>query len=514
MLRLEIVEAPPNGSRVGDTFVVGPGGAVVGRTDKCDWQLLDPENLISRQHLSLHFQNGGYVIEDQSTNGSFLNDSAQPIGRGNTASIGNGDRIRIGAYSIKATMPESVVAPSVDLGPAPGAARAAASMPSAPPPAVSTADQAFADVEARPLSTDFLGAPPPAASRPSRDAPSLLDGGAPRTLGVPVSNRHATDDLLGAPPPGAAGAHTTPGGLAVPVAPGQGGTAAPAQPVPPSPTSGGAGQPIPDDWFLDDDDLLGPAPITPDTPSASPPPPPVADIPEIPEIPEITPSPQVARPALQDAPPGSPAVPVAPQAAPAASPALADGLRAALAPVLGERARLASEQELLLATNEVAELLAIAIPQLIAALRSRTQFKESLRLRQTLIRASENNPLKMPDADSRALQRIVLNQETGMQHGRAAVSEAFEELARHQAGLLAALRPALKALLESLSPDAVEGSLGGEKGRLPITGRRGKLWETYCEMHARLMQGDGSNAEQRFLMSLADQYTQVVEQLD
>ena len=127
MLRLEIIEGPDACLEALDAFTVGPAGATVGRTGDCDWCLEDPSNQISRRHFQVVCEGGAYQLEDTSTNGSFLNGAAAPVGRGNRAEIKDGDQIALGEYVIRVSVgqaspliPEGIaesLAP--DLGPAP-----------------------------------------------------------------------------------------------------------------------------------------------------------------------------------------------------------------------------------------------------------------------------------------------------------------------------------------------------------------------------------------------------------
>ena len=146
-------------------------------------------------------------------------------------------------------------------------------------------------------------------------------------------------------------------------------------------------------------------------------------------------------------------------------------------------------------------------PLLMASVASRSQFKESLRLRQTLIRARENNPLKVSGDDRLALRRLVLNNEPGMLHGVEAIEEAFNELADHQAAMVAALQPAIQSTLETLSPQVVEQSLPASAlERIALGGRGGKLWQLYEQRYQNLTSNGGRAIEQRFLNALADEY--------
>jgi type VI secretion system FHA domain protein len=73
----------------------------IGRGPDNDWIMPDPDRTLSKKHCVIAFRNGGWAIADTSTNGTFLNRDADPIGAGQIRGIQNGDRILFGAYEIE-----------------------------------------------------------------------------------------------------------------------------------------------------------------------------------------------------------------------------------------------------------------------------------------------------------------------------------------------------------------------------------------------------------------------------
>lgn len=100
-LRLTLIQCPP--SQGGDIARdLGTGRLVIGRGPDCDWVLNDPERMLSKVHCMVEFKGGVYIVIDSSTNGVFLNDAPAPIGRGNSAVVGEGDRLRMGGFVMRA----------------------------------------------------------------------------------------------------------------------------------------------------------------------------------------------------------------------------------------------------------------------------------------------------------------------------------------------------------------------------------------------------------------------------
>ncbi|MBW8270580.1 type VI secretion system-associated FHA domain protein, partial [Caldovatus aquaticus] len=80
---------------------VAGGDYTIGRGADCDWVLPDPEGILSRRHCVLEFRSGGWQVRDLSTNGTFVNHAAEPIGRDRVKPVEDGDRLRLGGYEIE-----------------------------------------------------------------------------------------------------------------------------------------------------------------------------------------------------------------------------------------------------------------------------------------------------------------------------------------------------------------------------------------------------------------------------
>jgi type VI secretion system FHA domain protein len=73
----------------------------IGRAPDNDWALTDPRAHLSEHHCLIeHDPEGGFRLTDTSTTGVFLNESPAPLGAGNHAPLGPGDRIALGDYLI------------------------------------------------------------------------------------------------------------------------------------------------------------------------------------------------------------------------------------------------------------------------------------------------------------------------------------------------------------------------------------------------------------------------------
>ena len=99
-LRLQIISRHRQGLGERGAMEFGHNGGTIGRSLESDWVLPDGQRYLSSRHASIDFRSGSYYVVDTSTNGVYVNDGEQPVGRGNPQRLFTGDRIRIGEYEI------------------------------------------------------------------------------------------------------------------------------------------------------------------------------------------------------------------------------------------------------------------------------------------------------------------------------------------------------------------------------------------------------------------------------
>lgn len=105
-LQLEIISE--HKEIVGDDHVrvFREDGGTIGRSLTNDWILPDPDRFISGKHATIDFQSGAFYLADVSSNGVYINDEAEPLGRGNPRRLFNGDRLRMGDFEFVVTLDE------------------------------------------------------------------------------------------------------------------------------------------------------------------------------------------------------------------------------------------------------------------------------------------------------------------------------------------------------------------------------------------------------------------------
>ena len=86
------------GSR--ECIVIGVGGGTIGRAHDNDWVLPDPDRYLSAHHARVKFRDGAYHLIDTSSNGVFINDRVEALGRRASYVLRDGDLLRLGSYQI------------------------------------------------------------------------------------------------------------------------------------------------------------------------------------------------------------------------------------------------------------------------------------------------------------------------------------------------------------------------------------------------------------------------------
>jgi predicted component of type VI protein secretion system len=100
-LKLKIVSDNAASAGRHSRWTFGVNGGCIGRLEGNDWVLRDKDRYVSGRHAEIEHRGGTWWLHDVSTNGTFINDSGEPLGLQRVHQLENGDRIRIGEYDIE-----------------------------------------------------------------------------------------------------------------------------------------------------------------------------------------------------------------------------------------------------------------------------------------------------------------------------------------------------------------------------------------------------------------------------
>ncbi len=100
-LRLRVISEHRHRLGERSTFVLGVSGGSIGRSSENDWVLPDEMRYVSGRHARILFHKGRYLLQDTSSNGTFVNDGERPLGSQNPYELKSGDILRIGEYHVQ-----------------------------------------------------------------------------------------------------------------------------------------------------------------------------------------------------------------------------------------------------------------------------------------------------------------------------------------------------------------------------------------------------------------------------
>lgn len=552
-LLITITKAPDGASLAESSKTFGMQGGTIGRGQDNSWVLDDPERFLSTRHCQFSNEGGQYFITDLSTNGTFYNGSANPIGKGSKLPLNDGDTFLLGDYEFSITLwnpVEDSASPS--------------SMPDSSDPFGSPAADPFASPDSGFGQGSDFGESPFGGGHVS-SSESLFSTTPEETDPLAALDKaqggSANLNSLGqAPASGGFGSAADPFAAPSSADPFGGPTHSDqADPLneqiswpeaaPEQSSFGGGG--IPDDW---DDDLLSPAtPAVPPAPVS--PPPQVA--PEVKQSTPLTEPPAVPKPA-----PARAAAPMTPPpaAAPASKPeSIQNNLEQPASPEVGvssaqqkalelANAKIQAELEILkqkvssqqqqrgapsdvtvdttlinamgfenqnLDNGDISQINQLTgevvremVSGLMQVLGSRSSIKNEFRMNVTTIQPVENNPLKFSANVDDALENMFIKQGNAYKKPVDAVREGFNGIAEHQVAILAGIRAAFKGVIERFDPALLDARFAKQnKGGLIPGSQKAKNWDLYQEYYNELA-GDIDNS---FQYLFGDDFVQAYE---
>lgn len=90
----------------------------IGRSKDNEWVVADADRHLSKKHCQFVYGAGEWQLYDLSTNGTFINDASDPIGKGASYKLRHGDRVKFGLYEIEVSLDEDLVTPERERFPA------------------------------------------------------------------------------------------------------------------------------------------------------------------------------------------------------------------------------------------------------------------------------------------------------------------------------------------------------------------------------------------------------------
>lgn len=220
------------------------------------------------------------------------------------------------------------------------------------------------------------------------------------------------------------------------------------------------------------------------------------------------------RPVAVPSPPKKPASPSAPPPAPAAATDPEQRLLAQFLAAAGIKPEAIAGQS----PNEVlqgaAKLLRVMVSGVMELLRERSHMKDTFRLPQTVMQATQNNPLKFSPTVDEALRYLLNDRGEGAYlSAEDAVRAAFRDVRQHEQALVKAMLQAVQDYVERFDPEELKGRFdkGLKRGGLLSSANKLKYWELYEESYPALTQREEGGPPQLFTEEFARAYLQELD---
>jgi len=400
------------------SITVDQDNCSIGRGDANDLVLPDMQRIVSNRHANISFVNDNYFLTDNSTNGTYINHSPDPVGCGNSVELHHGDILSIGEYECRVaivakdeTGTDSHIEPVPDFGPDFGFEQP----PMDQPWAVTSSEAPL------PPPYELPESPPLSENHGQEQIPEAFN------ILNPVKSTNAENGALAA----------------------EHGAAEEQFFEPP--------QAIPEDWnkLADNEEQL---PVQPAPAQAT----------KTAQAPPVAP--------VSQADLHKPDAAEAQKISAANSQAITAFLRGANL----VSTELSPEQvtQLMQTAGELLHAMTDGYKQI---LETRASLKNEFRLGMTTIRPVENNPLKFSIDTEDALTKLLFPLEKGYLSPLTAVHEASDDIQAHQMATLSGLRVALNTLVQHFDPQRLEQEFQDVSvvdGLLPFV-RKAKYWDLF-----------------------------------
>ncbi|MCH9692203.1 MAG: type VI secretion system-associated FHA domain protein TagH [Gammaproteobacteria bacterium] len=516
-LILSVLADPQGANMLKHTKLFTSSGGSFGRSESNDWVLPDPERVVSSKHGLISFAKGQYFLTDNSTNGSYHNQSADPIGKGNKVALKEGDIISFGEYKLKVALQQPQAEQSL-----PGGLAGADFLDDSDRTSFSAAAMAKMknQVEAKELDSWLDPGSEPAiepsgewgfvAGEMSEEAPLIQGFNTVDPLVVMNTPAFSLQE----------NAEALSGGLTKGLY---------------STEPFAAGQDTDDDWWKESSEpdhapahqqAIDFAPqqqkALKEPAAPQPPPHPEPFQPAIQPQAEEMASPQsfadnpfseslkVVQKGAQGVPGFDTEVATSAEAAQSFSQPQAavptDNTASSISAALGLSSALPSPQ----LDQQVAAIVQETAARLIDLLRARTSIKNELRVQRTMVQVQANNPLKFSANSTDALNAMFADNSAFMSPQQA-IKDGFDDLSDHQVAVLAGMRAGFDAMLNFFHPQKIEQRLNSPSGLL--SNKNAKNWEGFSKMYKELVHDQDACYRRLFGDEFAETYERQLSEL-
>ncbi|ACV27912.1 type VI secretion system-associated FHA domain protein TagH [Kangiella koreensis] len=429
-------------------------GGVIGRSADSDWVLPDPEKIVSSTHAVISFEAGSYSVTDYSTNGLFINRSVEPVGKGQSRLLQDGDYLQIGEYEVEVEVRNHE---AMDYEHAGGVQKQSSYQ--AEPHIESAAKN-----EAIPAYHELATSQQAEYEQSQHETqvssnPLHASYSAPAPKQSPYSSTVATDKAVEAAQQAKA-------------------------------------QPIPEEWEQSLQAGIQSSQPTQHQPQQ-----------------KVTQSQSVQASEPQEIPPIPAAVTQHNVVASGDNGVenSSDNSQVCLTALLkglglnAEEIQLSNQPEFY---HRLGAALRLSLQGMLDILRARASMKSEFRVMQTTIRTQENNPLKFSINVDEAIRNLFARRIPGFLNWDQAIQECFKDMSSHELALMAGTEGAVNAVLDQLSPENFTVEEDNNKSLekwIPVA-KKARHWDRYKDQYKRVNEELGQGSGKRFSEEFAEAY--------
>lgn len=494
-IEITIISSPGNVNNSETSYSFSEGGGSLGRSADNSWVLDDPDKYMSSVHAKISFENGQYLLTDVSTNGTFINGSAEPLGSEKKVALVEGDRFIISDYEfivsfLDAPPGDELFRQSPEQGPFAGVGVAESNE-------VATGnsllqDDPFATPASNyvPLSDAMSG-----FNAAETDPLAALDrASADNNEQSPLQNNPLADTFFDNSVADHSGAMND------------------SIDWPGASIETGA---IPDDWYDDDSPSEQPTPqngvATPFETSIDPlPEPPSSHVEALKKLESEN------EKLLNDVAQLKQQI----KMQEAVSCKTSEQGRAmtaidkTLVEALGFSEKNLGEDKMREISETAGLLVRETMEGMMQVLSFRKKIKEEFRINVTTIQPVENNPLKFSANVDDAMENMFIKKNSAYKEPIEAVREGFQGISEHQVAVLAGMQAAFRGMLERLDPGTLEKRFEKYKktGLIQI-GKKRQNWESYKAYHAELAENLDNSFQHLFGYDFVQAYEEQMQRL-
>ena len=517
-LKLKIVSGSETGQH--DSYSFTQAGGSIGRSDDCDWTLLDSDRFVSKKHLVISFRNQQFILTDVSSNGVIVNNLGDALGRGNEHILQANDSLVIGKHVVQV---EEVSLIDEPANPFPQ-------------------QESDGDLLGLIMGTDSVKPPTSAPAQDPLEAFKIADNQNPFADAKPESDQ-GLEDILSQPIPTQNSNEFSPVNeqsnpfdnhpqASSPFA-------APSANEPKGPQKSAGDSLIPDDWEMFDsksNDSSVETPKVTDSPqtientfegNASekslsqtlPSQSPVdflaekdTSFVESKPLQETTKAPTEEAPSKTFVTPTAQATSV-PEINTAEVPnnqtvshTTSDDFFSAIYEKLGLSKEFKASIDREAFAEDIATILLSTTQGLMSLLASRTAFKQESRLSSTLIQPRSNNPIKFSIDPVDTLEMLLVKKKKGYMSVGDSYDEPMEDIQLHQMAFMSGLQGTLNGVLAQLAPDEIEQQVNKKTQRFMGLNSNSQCWQIYKEKQPLLAKSVKENLNEVLGNYFSDAY--------